>query len=181
MSYWYEVIVGSDVLFRAAGLVRDPIIVDPFFRDQFEMAKATPQYLRLIQSLPEVIACTESQLRQLVKIVCREMHEVFTRRGICIPPWRSKDSLLSKWKLPAAAHPGRDLVEALPCPAMQSSALCTAATTCMPVQGPGLHLTACVPSVHAERTPVTVCCVAPKQVRNSVHCKRQPQACQSSA
>lgn len=84
------------------------------------MAKATPQYLRLIQALPEVVVCTPSQLRQLVKILCREMHEGFTRGGICIPPWRSKDSLLSKWKLPASAYPCRDRVQLHPYPAQSA-------------------------------------------------------------
>eukprot|EP00892_Ulva_mutabilis_P003379 jgi/Ulvmu1/1412/UM011_0141.1 len=100
----------SLIVSGAGGIAREAIVVDPFFRDQFEMAKATPHYIRLIQSLPVVIVCTENQLRQLVKILCQEMHEVFVKRGISIPPWRSKDSILSKWKLPAAAYPGRDRV-----------------------------------------------------------------------
>ena len=113
-------------LSRLAGVAREPIVVDPFFRDQFEMAKATPQYSRLIQSLPAVIACTEHQLRQLVKILCREMHEVFVRRGISIPPWRSKESLLSKWKLPAGAYPDRDRAFVTSAPTLLSTTSCSA-------------------------------------------------------
>lgn len=159
-----------------AGLVREPIIVDPFFRDQFEMAKATPQYMRLIQSLPQVVACTECQLRQLVKILCREMHEVFTRRGICIPPWRSKDSLLSKWKLPAAAYPRRDRVELSTYPAMQS-ACCYAPTASAPL--PGREQTTHIFSVHMENTSASVRHAHTNKVLSRMHCDGQPQSCES--
>ena len=80
--------------------------MDPFFRDQFEMAKATPAYMRFMEELPEVLVSTEAQLRQLVKILCREMHEAFVKQGASIPPWRGKESLLSKWRLPRLSdHP----------------------------------------------------------------------------
>jgi PDDEXK-like family of unknown function len=81
--------------------------VDPFFRDQFEMAKATPSYMRFMDALPQVLVSTEAQLRQLVKILCREMHEAFVKHGASIPPWRGKESLLSKWRLPRLHYPER--------------------------------------------------------------------------
>lgn len=142
------------------------------------MAKATPQYSRLIQSLPQVVACTESQLRQLVKILCREMHEVFTRRGISIPPWRSKDSLLSKWKLPAAAYPSRDWVQLSPYPAMQSAACCCVPTASAPV--PGREQNAQVFSVHIEHASASVYHADTNKV-SRMHCEGQPQSCESSA
>ena len=89
----------------AAGTEREPLIIDPFFRDQFEMAKATPAYMRFMDELPEVLVTTEAQLRQLVKILCREMHEAFVKHGASIPPWRGKESLLSKWRLPRLYDP----------------------------------------------------------------------------
>jgi PDDEXK-like family of unknown function len=64
------------------------------------MAKATQSYMRLIDALPPVLVATEYQLRQIAKILCREMHDVFVRRGASIPPWRGMESLLSKWRLP---------------------------------------------------------------------------------
>lgn len=91
----------------AAGTEREPLIVDPCFRDQFEMAKATPSYMRFMDALPQVLVSTEPQLRQLVKILCREMHEAFVMHGASIPPWRGKESLLSKWRLPRLSHPDR--------------------------------------------------------------------------
>lgn len=64
------------------------------------MAKATPSYMRFMEAIPQVLVSTEAQLRQLVKILCREMHEAFVKHGASIPPWRGKESLLSKWRLP---------------------------------------------------------------------------------
>ena len=82
-------------------------MVDPVFRDQFEMANPTSSYTRLMAALPAVFVGSEHHLHQLVTIVCREMHTAFTTPGVSIPPWRSKTSFLSKWKIPKSFHLGQ--------------------------------------------------------------------------
>jgi hypothetical protein len=67
------------------------------------MAKPTNRYASIMAALPIVFVGSEHYLQQLVKLICREMHNAFTVQGVSIPPWRSKESLLSKWKVPKAS------------------------------------------------------------------------------
>ena len=80
------------------------MVVDPDFRGQFEMAKPTRGYEAVMAAVPRAFVGTEARLQQLVKLICREMHRTFLEQGASIPPWRSKESLLSKWRLPAAVR-----------------------------------------------------------------------------
>lgn len=70
------------------------------FRDQFEIANPTATYARVMTAVPAMFVGPEHHLQQLVTIVCREMHNAFMAQGVSIPPWRSKTSFLSKWKVP---------------------------------------------------------------------------------
>lgn len=89
-------------------------MIDTDFRGQFEMAKPTRGYEAVMAAMPRVFVGTEARLQQLVKLVCREMHRTFLDQGASIPPWRSKESLLSKWRLPATLRqPDARLAHAL--------------------------------------------------------------------
>lgn len=86
---------------RTAERQAEVVVVDPVFRDQFEMANPTTTYARVMSAVPSVFVGPVHHLQQLVSIICREMHTAFTAQGVSIPPWRSKTSFLSKWKIPA--------------------------------------------------------------------------------
>lgn len=85
-----------------AGRLLEPLIVDPDFRGQFEMAKQTQDYQAVMAVVPKVCVGTEQRVQQLVKLLCREMHRTFLEQGSSIPPWRSCESFLAKWHLPKA-------------------------------------------------------------------------------
>lgn len=78
-------------------------IVEPHFREQFEISHATPRYTGLLNLLPLVMVGTAAQLAPLVQLLCSEMSLAFEEWGLSLPPWRQSKSLLSKW-LPSKAR-----------------------------------------------------------------------------
>ena len=77
-------------------------MVDPVFRDQFEIGKSTPRYASLLSSLPDVFIGPFENLTRLVLFLCAEMATSFAEaEGGCVgvlPPWRLPGSMLSKWR-----------------------------------------------------------------------------------
>ncbi|MEW5306798.1 MAG: hypothetical protein WDW36_009236 [Sanguina aurantia] len=71
-------------------------IVDPSFRCQFEIAHPTSEYRSVLDALPLFVG-TPAQLVPIVGALCAEMAFSFQSRGMAVPPWRRKDSVLSKW------------------------------------------------------------------------------------
>lgn len=73
-------------------------VVDPRFREQFEIAHATPRYERCLAALgPEVVG-SQDRLGRLVELMCREMAAAFAESGTPLPPWRQQAAMMSKWQ-----------------------------------------------------------------------------------
>eukprot|EP00891_Asterochloris_glomerata_P001866 jgi/Astpho2/1866/Aster-00391 len=79
---------------------QDELILDPSFREQFEIPHATVPYQQVLQVVPEEFVGTASRLVPLVQTLCAEMAAAFRASGATLPPWRWAKSMLSKW-LPA--------------------------------------------------------------------------------
>lgn len=77
-------------------------IVGPCFQDHFTIPHHTARYMGLLSLLPTTLVATPNQLKQLVDLLCAEMHIAFEQCGFSLPPWRQAKSLLSKW-LPSKA------------------------------------------------------------------------------
>ena len=77
-------------------------IIGPCFQDHFTIPHHTARYTGLLSLLPTTLVATPSQLKQLVNLLCAEMHIAFEQCGFSLPPWRKAQSLLSKW-LPSKA------------------------------------------------------------------------------
>ena len=75
-------------------------MVDPVFRDQFEIGKSTPRYASLLSSLPDVFIGPFENLTPLVLFLCAEIAMSFAEAegGCVLPPWRLPGSMLSKWR-----------------------------------------------------------------------------------
>lgn len=81
------------------------IIVDPSFREQFEIGKhATEAYEALVAALPRVYVGFDDRLPLLVELLCDEMAAAFKERSVPVPPWRRAHSLISKWRPRAQSH-----------------------------------------------------------------------------
>lgn len=75
------------------------LLVDPLFREEFEVVRPSTQYQRLLQSMPESFVGTPQRLVAIIDLMSAQMEASFAHVGMCIPPWRSRNSLLSKWEL----------------------------------------------------------------------------------
>jgi uncharacterized protein (TIGR01615 family) len=74
------------------------ILVDPRFRDQFEIAHATPRYARVLATVPAEAVLPPDRVSQLVEILCAEIAAAFAETGTPLPPWRQTAAMLSKWQ-----------------------------------------------------------------------------------
>mmetsp|Transcript_11841 Transcript_11841/g.31036 ORF Transcript_11841/g.31036 Transcript_11841/m.31036 type:complete len:189 (+) Transcript_11841:1195-1761(+) len=85
----------------ACGITGSYIVVDPCFREQFELRAqcATPRYEAVLALLPKVYVGHVDRLPLLVELLCEEMTVSFKTCGVPLPPWRKLTSLLSKWHL----------------------------------------------------------------------------------
>jgi uncharacterized protein (TIGR01615 family) len=73
------------------------VLVDLDFRQNFEIAKPTLRYGKLLESVPDVLVATEDTCHAVLQLLCAEMQQCFTCQGQFLPPWRELSSLLSKW------------------------------------------------------------------------------------
>ena len=65
-------------------------LVDPKFKEQFEIAHPTERYAELLDAVPAVFVGTEHRLVTLVELLCTEMSTAFQTTGTL--------------RLPTAAH-----------------------------------------------------------------------------
>ena len=52
-------------------------VVDPHFREQFEIARPTTSYRGLLAAIPDVVVLPEEQVSHLVQMLCHELGECF--------------------------------------------------------------------------------------------------------
>ncbi len=76
--------------------MRQHYVVDPKFKEQFEIAKPTPRYAAVLEVLPEVLVLPEVNIVPLVNFLCAEIGLAFRANGSVLPPWRHAGSMLSK-------------------------------------------------------------------------------------
>jgi len=74
-----------------------PYIVDPAFKEQFEIPQPSAAYAALLDLLPTEFVGTSSRLVPLVQCLCAEMVASFEANGLTLPPWRRSQSMLTKW------------------------------------------------------------------------------------
>lgn len=74
-----------------------PYIVDPAFKEQFEIPSPSASYAALLELLPGEFVGTSSRLVPLVQNLCAEMVASFDANGLTLPPWRRAQSMLTKW------------------------------------------------------------------------------------
>ena len=74
------------------------VLVDPRFREQFEIAHATPRYARILTEVPPELVTPTDRLSKAVELLCTEMAIAFAATGTPVPPWRQTAAMLSKWQ-----------------------------------------------------------------------------------
>ncbi|XP_008778742.1 uncharacterized protein LOC103698490 [Phoenix dactylifera] len=72
-------------------------IVDVGFAAEFEVARATEEYGRMVAALPRVMVARPEEVRQVVLIAAEAVRRSLRRRGMHVPPWRKGRYMLAKW------------------------------------------------------------------------------------
>jgi uncharacterized protein (TIGR01615 family) len=74
------------------------VLVDPRFREQFEIAHPTPRYARILAEVPAELVAPADRLSKAVELLCAEMAVAFAATGTPVPPWRQAAAMMSKWQ-----------------------------------------------------------------------------------
>eukprot|EP01025_Chloroclados_australasicus_P031601 TRINITY_DN3194_c0_g1_i4.p2 TRINITY_DN3194_c0_g1~~TRINITY_DN3194_c0_g1_i4.p2 ORF type:complete len:491 (+),score=56.63 TRINITY_DN3194_c0_g1_i4:211-1473(+) len=73
------------------------IVLDPCFRQQFNLANSTNSYQDLLKGVPEIFVGSKHRLAKVVRKLSDEMKVCFRDTGLPLPPWRSPRAMLAKW------------------------------------------------------------------------------------
>ncbi|KZV25724.1 hypothetical protein F511_04785 [Dorcoceras hygrometricum] len=72
-------------------------LVELDFVSEFEIARPTESYERLLKSLPAVFVGTSDVLKPILKVMSDGSKRSLKRRGLLLPPWRKYRFMQNKW------------------------------------------------------------------------------------
>ncbi|MCE3050011.1 hypothetical protein HAX54_046286 [Datura stramonium] len=73
------------------------VIIELNFRGEFEIAKASEEYNRLVNCLPEVFVGKIERLLSLLKILCNASKKCMKEKKLHVAPWRKQKYMQAKW------------------------------------------------------------------------------------
>eukprot|EP00237_Pycnococcus_provasolii_P010390 CAMPEP_0198711384 /NCGR_PEP_ID=MMETSP1471-20131121/3478_1 /TAXON_ID=41880 /ORGANISM="Pycnococcus provasolii, Strain RCC733" /LENGTH=361 /DNA_ID=CAMNT_0044471199 /DNA_START=273 /DNA_END=1358 /DNA_ORIENTATION=+ len=73
------------------------IVVEPRFRESFDVAHPTPLLKKILNAIPEVFVGSTARLRTLVGVLSEHIRLSFHAQGLNVPPWRHEIATTSKW------------------------------------------------------------------------------------
>ncbi|KAL4368528.1 hypothetical protein GQ457_05G034360 [Hibiscus cannabinus] len=73
------------------------VIIELNFRAEFEMARASDDYSRLVRQLPEVFVGKAERLNNVIKILCLAAKKCMKEKGMHMGPWRKQRYMQAKW------------------------------------------------------------------------------------
>ncbi|CAN6880107.1 unnamed protein product [Brassica oleracea] len=73
------------------------VVIELSFRAEFEMARGSDEYKRLIGILPEVYVGKTERLKSLIKILCTAAKKCMKDKKMHIGPWRKHKYMQAKW------------------------------------------------------------------------------------
>lgn len=71
--------------------------VDLDFVQEFEIARPTPQFERLLQSLPSIFVGKMEELTQVLKVMSAATKRSLKSKDLHLPPWRKHRYMRNKW------------------------------------------------------------------------------------
>lgn len=86
-----------DIIMQEDHGVSVRLIIDIDFKSQFELARPTPTYAELTNTLPSIFVGDENKLSRIVSLLCSAAEQSLRERGLHIPPWRRTAYMHSKW------------------------------------------------------------------------------------
>jgi len=94
---------------EASYMTSTPVILDPHFRDQFDVQHPSVTYSAVMESVPDVYIGSYKRLEGLVRVLCCQMQKSFQAAQCALPPWRSVNSMLSRWADPIQRYKQEEL------------------------------------------------------------------------
>ncbi|KAJ8761493.1 hypothetical protein K2173_001627 [Erythroxylum novogranatense] len=73
------------------------VIIELHFQAEFEMAKASEDYRRLLHRLPEVFIGKVERLNSVIKILCTAAKICMKEKKMHLGPWRKQKYMQAKW------------------------------------------------------------------------------------
>ncbi|KAK9085306.1 hypothetical protein Sjap_025717 [Stephania japonica] len=73
------------------------VVIELNFRAEFEMARASDEYKRLVDSLPRVFVGKPSKLIGVIKIMCSAVKKCMKENKMHMGPWRKNKYMEAKW------------------------------------------------------------------------------------
>ncbi|GAU42846.1 hypothetical protein TSUD_387390 [Trifolium subterraneum] len=73
------------------------VMIELNFKAEFEMAKGSDEYNKLIKKLPEVFVGKEERLSNLIKILCIAAKKCMKDKKMHMGPWRKQKYMEAKW------------------------------------------------------------------------------------
>ncbi|XP_050206903.1 uncharacterized protein LOC126656383 [Mercurialis annua] len=73
------------------------ILIELNFRAEFEIARASEEYNKLVNKLPEIYVGKEERLKGLIKILCLAGKKCMKQKKMHLAPWRKHKYMQSKW------------------------------------------------------------------------------------
>lgn len=82
------------VVHRGSG---EEIIVEPNFAAQFQVARPTQKFKKIVDMIPLEFVGSMDRLLQVADFLATKALESLRASGLNVPPWRERDGMLSKW------------------------------------------------------------------------------------
>ncbi|XP_045815115.1 uncharacterized protein LOC123908502 [Trifolium pratense] len=73
------------------------VMIEVNFKAEFEMAKGSDEYKKLIKKLPEIFVGKEERLSNLIKILCIAAKKCMKDKKMHMGPWRKQKYMEAKW------------------------------------------------------------------------------------
>jgi uncharacterized protein (TIGR01615 family) len=86
-----------DVVQSKSSTLQNRYVVDLDFASQFEIARPTSQFLKLLHSLPRVFVGRSEDLKTIVKSISDASKRSLKSRELSLPPWRKNRYMQNKW------------------------------------------------------------------------------------
>lgn len=71
--------------------------IDLDFAAEFEIARPSPHYAKLLQSLPRIFIGNGDELKRIVRAMCDAAKRSLKSTELSIPPWRKNRYMQNKW------------------------------------------------------------------------------------
>ncbi|KAK4720165.1 hypothetical protein R3W88_018503 [Solanum pinnatisectum] len=81
----------------SANRITTRYFIDLDFKADFEIARPTIQYERLLQSLPNIFVGKSEELKQILRAISDAARRSLKNRGLTFPPWRKHRFMQNKW------------------------------------------------------------------------------------